>query len=32
MGETTRALWPYFFVAIALLLAVSYIPALTITF
>ncbi len=32
MGETTRALWPYFFVAIALLLAISYIPALTIRF
>jgi tripartite ATP-independent transporter DctM subunit len=32
MAETTRALWPYFFVAIALLLAVSYIPALTIRF
>ena len=32
MGETTRALWPFFGVAIALLLAVSYIPALTIRF
>lgn len=32
MGETTKALWPFFFVAIALLLAVSYIPALTIRF
>jgi tripartite ATP-independent transporter DctM subunit len=32
MGETTRALWPYFFVAVALLMAVSYIPALTIKF
>jgi tripartite ATP-independent transporter DctM subunit len=32
MAETTRALWPFFFVAIALLLAVSYIPALTIRF
>jgi tripartite ATP-independent transporter DctM subunit len=32
MGETTKALWPYFFVAIALLMAVSYIPALTIKF
>ena len=32
MGETTRALWPFFFVAIALLLAISYIPALTIRF
>jgi tripartite ATP-independent transporter DctM subunit len=30
MAETTRALWPFFFVAIALLLAISYIPALTI--
>ena len=32
MSETTRALWPFFFVAIALLLAISYIPALTIRF
>ena len=32
MSETTKALWPYFFVAIALLLAISYIPALTIRF
>jgi tripartite ATP-independent transporter DctM subunit len=32
MGETTRALWPFFGVAIALLLAVSYVPALTIRF
>ena len=32
MAETTRALWPFFFVAIALLLAISYIPALTIRF
>jgi tripartite ATP-independent transporter DctM subunit len=32
MGETTKALWPFFAVAIALLLAVSYIPALTIRF
>jgi TRAP-type C4-dicarboxylate transport system permease large subunit len=32
MRETTKALWPYFFVAIALLAAVSYIPALTIRF
>ena len=29
MAETTRALWPFFGVAIALLLAVSYVPALT---
>ena len=32
MGETTRALWPFFFVSILLLLAISYIPALTIRF
>jgi tripartite ATP-independent transporter DctM subunit len=32
MGETTKALWPFFFVAIALLLGISYIPALTIRF
>jgi len=32
MGETTKALWPFFFVAIALLLAISYVPALTIRF
>lgn len=32
LAQTTRALWPFFFVAIALLLAVSYIPALTIRF
>ena len=32
MAETTRALWPFFFVAIALLAAVSYVPALTIRF
>ena len=32
MGETTRALWAYFFVALALLVAISYIPALTIRF
>ena len=32
MGETTKALWPFFFVAIVLLLAVSYVPALTIRF
>lgn len=29
MAETTKALWP-FFVALALLVAVSYVPALTI--
>jgi tripartite ATP-independent transporter DctM subunit len=32
MSETIKALWPYFFVAIALLLAITYIPALTIRF
>lgn len=32
MAETTRELWPFFAVAIALLAAVSYIPALTIRF
>ncbi|MDF2765052.1 MAG: hypothetical protein K0S81_2046 [Rhodospirillales bacterium] len=32
MSETTKALWPYFFVAIALLLAITYIPALTVRF
>ncbi len=32
MGETTKALWPFFFVAMALLAAISYIPALTIKF
>jgi tripartite ATP-independent transporter DctM subunit len=32
MSETTKALWPYFFVAIALLLAITFIPALTIRF
>jgi tripartite ATP-independent transporter DctM subunit len=32
MGETTKALWPFFFVAIALLVAISYVPALTIRF
>lgn len=30
LGETTRELWPFFGVAMLLLLAVSYIPALTI--
>lgn len=29
MGETVKALWPYFWVAIALLAAISFIPALT---
>ena len=29
LSETTRELWPFFAVAIALLLALSYIPALT---
>ena len=32
MTETVRELWPFFFVALALLFAVSYIPALTIRF
>jgi tripartite ATP-independent transporter DctM subunit len=32
MGETTKALWPFFFVAIGLLVAISYVPALTIRF
>jgi tripartite ATP-independent transporter DctM subunit len=32
MGETVRALWPFFAVAIGVLAAVSYIPALTIRF
>jgi tripartite ATP-independent transporter DctM subunit len=32
MSETVKALWPFFWVAIALLLAISYIPALTIRF
>ncbi|MBB1492951.1 TRAP transporter large permease subunit [Paracoccus sp. MC1854] len=30
LGETTRELWPFFLVAMAVLLAVTYIPALTI--
>jgi tripartite ATP-independent transporter DctM subunit len=30
LGDTTRELWPFFFVAMLVLLAVSYIPALTI--
>lgn len=29
MGETVKALWPYFWVAIALLAAISFIPGLT---
>ena len=29
LSQTTRELWPFFGVAIALLLALSYIPALT---
>ena len=29
LRETTRELWPFFAVAMALLLALSYIPALT---
>jgi tripartite ATP-independent transporter DctM subunit len=32
MSETVKALWPFFWVAIALLMAISYIPALTIKF
>ncbi len=32
MSETVKALWPFFWVAIALLAALSYIPALTIRF
>jgi tripartite ATP-independent transporter DctM subunit len=32
MSETVKALWPFFWVAIALLMAISYIPALTIRF
>ncbi len=32
MGETVRALWPFFFVALGVLLAISYVPALTLTF
>jgi len=30
LGETTKELWPFFLVALLLLLAMSYIPALTI--
>ncbi|MFC7478446.1 TRAP transporter large permease [Dankookia sp. GCM10030260] len=32
MSETTKALWPFFFVALALLAAISYVPALTLRF
>jgi tripartite ATP-independent transporter DctM subunit len=32
MSETVKALWPFFFVAIGVLLAISYVPALTIRF
>lgn len=32
MSATVRELWPYFWVAIALLAAISYVPALTIRF
>jgi len=32
MGETVRALWPFFFVALGVLLAISYVPSLTLTF
>jgi tripartite ATP-independent transporter DctM subunit len=32
MSATVRELWPYFWVAVALLAAISYIPALTIRF
>ncbi|NOG69086.1 TRAP transporter large permease [Roseicella sp. DB1501] len=32
MAETTRALWPFFWVAIGLLALISYVPALTIRF
>jgi tripartite ATP-independent transporter DctM subunit len=32
MSQTVRALWPFFWTAIALLVAISYIPALTIRF
>lgn len=31
MGETVSALWPYFWASIALLMAISYIPALTLS-
>jgi len=31
LGETTRELWPFFLVGMLVLLAVSYIPALTST-
>ncbi|MCQ4160985.1 TRAP transporter large permease subunit [Roseomonas sp. GC11] len=32
MSETVKALWPFFWTAIALLVAISYIPALTLRF
>jgi tripartite ATP-independent transporter DctM subunit len=32
MGETVKALWPFFAVAILVLLAISYVPALTLRF
>jgi tripartite ATP-independent transporter DctM subunit len=32
MSETVKALWPFFFVALALLMAISYVPALTLRF
>ncbi|WP_431267369.1 TRAP transporter large permease subunit [Dankookia sp. P2] len=32
MAETTKAPWPFFFIALALRAAVSYVPALTIRF
>jgi len=32
MGETVKAMWPFFFVALGVLFAISYIPALTIRF
>ncbi|MFL1464308.1 TRAP transporter large permease subunit [Roseococcus sp. DSY-14] len=32
MGETVRALWPFFAVAVAVLLLISYVPALTLRF
>jgi len=32
MGETVGAMWPFFGVAVAVLLAISYVPALTLRF
>lgn len=32
MAATTRALWPFFWVATGLLALISYVPALTIRF